>query len=241
MAEPADHGAPDDVLSDASAVELLSMAARTLVRRGADMATAQLLVTDGLLLVGHIGLGGRFAEHFALVDGATTACSEAHHTALPVEVPDVADHPIFNGSVDQEVMLRAGSRSCTSVPVFGQGRAVGVISAHYRTPGAHDARPQLAIASRLTALIDERPASLADAATSPAVEALHLRRALGSRTVIGTAKGMLMKAMDVSEDDAFAVLVRASQRENLKLREISARIVARHRTDSTSRRGSAGR
>ena len=48
-----------------------------------------------------------------------------------------------------------------------------------------------------------------------------------SRAVIEQAKGMLMAARRCDEDEAFDVLVRASQRENVKLRDIAARIVAR--------------
>jgi hypothetical protein len=57
-------------------------------------------------------------------------------------------------------------------------------------------------------------------------ENLHLRRALTSRGVISVAKGNLMATAKVDEDRAFAMLVRASQRENVKLRDICDRILA---------------
>jgi AmiR/NasT family two-component response regulator len=47
-----------------------------------------------------------------------------------------------------------------------------------------------------------------------------------SRAVIEQAKGMLMAAQRCSEDEAFELLVAASQRENVKLRDIATRIVA---------------
>ncbi len=53
----------------------------------------------------------------------------------------------------------------------------------------------------------------------------RLGEAMQSRAVIEQAKGMLMAAQRCDEDEAFQLLVRASQRENIKLRDIAARIV----------------
>jgi GAF domain-containing protein len=53
----------------------------------------------------------------------------------------------------------------------------------------------------------------------------RLGEAMASRAVIEQAKGMLMAAQRSGSDEAFELLVRASQRENVKLRDIAARIV----------------
>ncbi|MET8849585.1 GAF and ANTAR domain-containing protein [Amycolatopsis sp. NPDC004625] len=53
----------------------------------------------------------------------------------------------------------------------------------------------------------------------------HLRTALTSRAVIDQAKGMLMAIRQVDAEDAFALLVEQSQRENTKLREVAERFV----------------
>ena len=56
----------------------------------------------------------------------------------------------------------------------------------------------------------------------------QLTEAMRSRAVIEQAKGMLMaRSPELSPDDAFDVLRRASQRENVKLREIAQRVVDR--------------
>ena len=60
---------------------------------------------------------------------------------------------------------------------------------------------------------------------------LDLNAALRSRAVIEQAKGILMGAQRCTADDAFEVMVRASQRENIKLRDIAARIVANVASD----------
>ncbi|MEV6873283.1 GAF and ANTAR domain-containing protein [Amycolatopsis sp. NPDC051128] len=57
--------------------------------------------------------------------------------------------------------------------------------------------------------------------------AAHLRTALLSRAVIDQAKGMLMAIRQIDADDAFALLVEQSQRENTKLREVAERFVER--------------
>jgi GAF domain-containing protein len=55
----------------------------------------------------------------------------------------------------------------------------------------------------------------------------NLAAAMQSRAVIEQAKGILMGAQRCSADEAFQILVRASQRENRKLREIAEEIVSR--------------
>ncbi len=54
----------------------------------------------------------------------------------------------------------------------------------------------------------------------------RLGEAMKSRAVIEQAKGILMARQRCNEDDAFELLVRASQRENVKLRDVARRIVA---------------
>lgn len=53
----------------------------------------------------------------------------------------------------------------------------------------------------------------------------HLEAALASRDVIGQAKGLLMAREGITPDEAFAVLRKASQRLNVKLRDIAGRVV----------------
>ncbi len=59
-------------------------------------------------------------------------------------------------------------------------------------------------------------------------EAHHLGEAITAKELIEQAKGMLMaQSPELSADDAFEVLRKASQRENIKLREVAQRIVER--------------
>ena len=54
---------------------------------------------------------------------------------------------------------------------------------------------------------------------------LRLSEAMSSRSIIEQAKGMLMAAQGCDENAAFDLLVQASQRENVKLRDVAQRIV----------------
>ena len=68
----------------------------------------------------------------------------------------------------------------------------------------------------------------------------HLNEALSSRAVIEQAKGILMAGTQgLTADAAFDMLRRASQRENVKLREIAMRIVE-GRTLPQSGEGNSG-
>jgi AmiR/NasT family two-component response regulator len=97
-------------------------------------------------------------------------------------------------------------------------------------------------ARRSDALGEEalRPARLLAALAAAAVTATmarddlqrqvaQLEQALQSRDVIGQAKGILMLQSGLGPDEAFTLLVRASQRENRKLRDIAQDIADRAR------------
>ena len=55
----------------------------------------------------------------------------------------------------------------------------------------------------------------------------QLREALATREIIGEAKGILMESQSCNRDQAFDILLRASQRENRKLRDVAEDLVLR--------------
>jgi GAF domain-containing protein len=61
-------------------------------------------------------------------------------------------------------------------------------------------------------------------ALASAQERTQLAAAVQTRDLIGQAKGMLMERHKLNADQAFAVLTRASQHTNLKLREIAEQL-----------------
>jgi len=68
-------------------------------------------------------------------------------------------------------------------------------------------------------------AAHASIALHQARELANLREALTLRAVIGQAIGIIMERYQLSEDRAFAYLVRASSHANIKLREIAQELV----------------
>lgn len=64
-------------------------------------------------------------------------------------------------------------------------------------------------------------------------EVRNLRRALESRAVIEQAKGILISQSRCSEDEAFELLRKASQRSNRKLHDIAVELVTRHQQKPT--------
>ncbi|PRX45434.1 ANTAR domain-containing protein [Prauserella shujinwangii] len=69
-------------------------------------------------------------------------------------------------------------------------------------------------------------ASHAAVALASAQHDAQLRDAIATRQEIGEAMGILMERYKISERQAFAVLVEASQRQNTKLREIAGTVTA---------------
>jgi AmiR/NasT family two-component response regulator len=55
-------------------------------------------------------------------------------------------------------------------------------------------------------------------------EVEHLHKALASRDVIGQAKGILMERFKVTADEAFHLLVLASQHENVRVAELGGQL-----------------
>ncbi|WP_221936668.1 GAF and ANTAR domain-containing protein [Skermania sp. ID1734] len=85
---------------------------------------------------------------------------------------------------------------------------------------------------RAAALLLVTHASLAlahtSAVTAADLQATQLRAAIDSRDVIGQAKGILMARRQLSADDAFDLLRRASQELNIKLANVAATVAAQH-------------
>lgn len=95
----------------------------------------------------------------------------------------------------------------------------------------HDTMGALNLYSRVVDAFDDSDVALASVfavhaavAMSAARREEHLEQKAEGRDVIGQAKGILMARSGVSDDEAFAMLKAASQRLNLKLREVAQRI-----------------
>jgi AmiR/NasT family two-component response regulator len=103
------------------------------------------------------------------------------------------------------------------VPVAAQLR--GAINMYARQPAAFDDEAvELATTFANYAAVAMANAHLYE---TTAALATQMAQAMESRAVIEQAKGMLMAQRNISADDAFAMMVRASQMSNRKLRDIA--------------------
>jgi GAF domain-containing protein len=158
----------------------------------------------------------------AQYDSGEGPCIDAveHGRAACIEsTGDYGRWPAFRA-----VAAANGIGSTMSLPLVVDGRVLGAMNLYARTPRAF---------SPLDQQIGELFASQAAIVVANAQaywDARGLSERLGeamkSRAVIEQAKGILMAAQRCDEDEAFDRLVRASQRENTKLRDVAKRIVA---------------
>jgi len=132
-----------------------------------------------------------------------------------------------------EIAIAQGIRSTISLPLDVAGNrdeVIGALNLYSETPERFDAEIVRALES-----FAQQAAILAANARAywGAVElAEQLQRAMESRATIEQAKGILIARTGGTAEEAFALLVRASQRENRKLREIAAEVVERASSDS---------
>ncbi|MFF7377865.1 GAF and ANTAR domain-containing protein [Streptomyces massasporeus] len=115
-----------------------------------------------------------------------------------------------------DVLAALGLRSALSLRLRSDRRRLTVLTAYARKPGAFDEE-----ATRVGRLFSAHVSIALDSATvrEQLTEAMH------TRDLIGQATGILMERQGIDATAAFESLVRASQRENVKLRDLARRIV----------------
>jgi hypothetical protein len=142
-------------------------------------------------------------------------CVESIYDQEMVLVEDMSEHlerwPHF-----ARRSLDLGVHSSLSFQLFSQGNRAGSLNlfSHRAHAFAGDDRV-------LGALF----ANQAGLALRGARRAAELDRALASRDVIGTAKGILMERFGVDDGEAFQRLVRSSQDTNIKLADVARWLV----------------
>src|SRR5215218_8291587 len=150
-------------------------------------------------------------------------CLDAWRNNKVYRVPQIAaasaEYPAFTASCQEH-----GIQSTLSVPMQAGDVALGAMNLYARVVDGFDDDDESF----------SRDLAAAAAAVLGNVSAywaafdlgVQLNDAMKSRAVIEQAKGMLMAtSRGLSPDEAFDMLVSASKRENLKLRDIAQRIV----------------
>jgi len=124
-----------------------------------------------------------------------------------------------------------GVRSTLSLPLVAGDECLGALNLYARSTGGFSSEDE-AVGTDLAAAA---AIVLANASAFWAASQLseQLAQAMQSRAAIEQAKGILMaRSPRMSADEAFDVLRKASQRENVKVREIAQRVVERKPADS---------
>jgi GAF domain-containing protein len=121
-----------------------------------------------------------------------------------------------------------GVHSSLSMPLASEGGRIGALNVYAKT---EDAFPE-SDEPLATMFAEQISVACANAQVYWRAYELtqNLQEALRNRDVIGQAKGILISQSQCTEDEAFDLLRRASQRENRKLHDIAAEIVARAQT-----------
>ena len=123
-----------------------------------------------------------------------------------------------------EVMAETGVRSMLGVPLLVGGEVVGAVNAYADVDDAFDDEAARDVARNVAAQAATAVHNLRVFDASRTL-AQQLEEAMASRATIEQAKGVIMAQAGCSAEEAFERLRAASQRENVKLREIAERIV----------------
>lgn len=140
------------------------------------------------------------------------------HRLWTAPVAEVEDS---EGDGGEDALSGLGLRSVLSLRLREDRRRLTVLSAYARKPRAFDEA-----ALRVGRLFTAHVGIALDSATVRE----QLTEAMRTRDLIGQATGILMERLDIDAAGAFDSLVRASQRENVKLRDLARRIVDAHNT-----------
>jgi GAF domain-containing protein len=124
-----------------------------------------------------------------------------------------------------EAAMAHGVRSTLSLPMLSGETPVGALNLYAGEEavfGEAEADVGRLFATQATVVLVN-----AQAYWGARLKSEHLERALAGRETIDLAKGIIMNSMGCGPDKAFDTLVKQSQAENRKLRDVAADIVAR--------------
>ena len=128
----------------------------------ADFGNIQLLDPDtgDLRIVAHRGFPQWWLDYWDNVSAGRGCCGTALEKGQRFIIGDVTTSPVFIGTPDLDIQLKAGVRAVQSTPLVSRsGKRLGMFSTHYRTAQEPDAR-----AIRLLDLLAAQIADIIDRA-----------------------------------------------------------------------------
>jgi GAF domain-containing protein len=117
-----------------------------------------------------------------------------------------------------------GVFSSLSVPLPFQGATIGALNNYARRTDAFGAA-DVAVGEEVAAFVAIAVGN-AEAAARASDDVMNMRRAMASRSIIEQAKGILMERYKITAEQAFTLLTHASQRRNVKLRDVAEQLTA---------------
>ena len=149
---------------------------------------------------------------------------EAVTYAEPRKLDDVAQDQRWPAFGTQ--FVNAGYRSCLCLPLPTDGSDSAVLTLLSRQPEQFgESAFDVVLLLTLHAGVAFDNASLYHDSRELVAQ---LRTALGTRSLVGQAQGLLMRQFDCPSDHAFELLKRVSQNRNQKLRDIASMLVKAH-------------
>ena len=142
-------------------------------------------------------------------------CLDALGAAHVVSVPRLRHEQRWPSYVSQVVRLGLRSQLAVKISVDDKGLLGGI---NMYSTISDEIEPE---AESIAELFSIHAASR----LGSVLELSQLNQAMHTRKVIGQAMGILMERYGIGEENAFGFLVRASQNDNVKLRDIAAGIV----------------
>ncbi|MFA9445555.1 ANTAR domain-containing protein [Egicoccus sp. AB-alg6-2] len=182
----------------------------------------------GIMLAGNDGLGFAAASDDGVVDVEVTQdriddgpCHAAYERDQTMAIGDLEAEDRWPEY--RQRALESGFRAVLGIPMRAWGQTIGVLDIYRRAPGpwsdtdrdAAEIMTAMGAGYILHANQMRAQHELAD----------QLQTALTSRDIIGQAKGLLMARHRVDADEAFDMLRSTSQRGNMKLREVAAKVI----------------
>ena len=205
----------DDVLG-----EVTGIAARGIP--GAESTSITLVRGDKAFTAAHTGEMALAADELQYERGYGP-CMDAGRAGVVLRIDDMRTEqrwPDYTARV-----VEVGVRSSLSMPLPYQGSSIGALNIYSTRPAAFSSQESEEAATTVAEAVAVAVAN-ADAHDRLAEQARNMRLAMESRAVSEQAKGILMASRHCTAEQAFEMLVQASQRNNEKLRDIAARVVA---------------
>lgn len=196
--------------------EVMERFAQLAPRHIASTAAAGVMLTSKRCLRPSLGSGG--CPHVVDEIQAELAEGPAVHCVAgdqPVRVDDLAADSRWPRFAEA-VLTRTPVRSLLSFGLYTHVQSWGTLSLYAHRPGGFDAG-----AEELGLILATHAALTLEAVQ----RTRQFRSALGSRDIIGQAKGILMERYDISPGAAFSLLTRLSQESNKPVVVIAKELV----------------